>query len=130
MRVINYNDTIWDGSGRDPETWPRKWLRITVHDNDYTGFGKILGEAIQEMIFWRGEQIREDNVEEYREAIAELWTAFQKFDNVGLQLDNDVDAEFFKANMDMKIVGDGNIEADNYESIYISMFKYAEVVVL
>lgn len=122
--------TYWDGTKRDPETWPRKWLRITVHDNDYTGFGRILGEAIQKMIFWRGERIREDNVEEYREAISELWAAFQKFDNVGLQLDNNIDAEFFKANMVMKIVDDGNIEADNYESIYIPMFKYAEVVVL
>lgn len=122
--------TYWDGTKRDPETWSRKWLRLTVHDNDYTGFGRILGEAIREMIFWRGEQIREDNIEEYREAIAELWEAFQKFDNVGLQLDNNIDAEFFKANMVMKIVDDGNIEADNYESIYIPMFKYAEVVVL
>lgn len=120
----------WDATYRDPATLPRKWLRITVHDNDYTGFGRILGEAIREMIFWRGEQIREDNIEEYREAIAELWSAFQKFDNVGLVLNNDVDAEFFKANMVMKIVDDGNIEADNYESIYIPMFKYAEVVVL
>lgn len=122
--------TYWDETDRNPETWTRKWLRITVHDNDYTVFGRILGEAIQEMMFWRGEQIREDNIEEYREVIAEMWAAFQKFDNVGLVLNNDVDAEFFKASMDMKIVDDGNIEADNYEAIYIPMFKYAEVVVL
>ena len=120
----------WDGTNRDPETWPRKWLRLTVHDNDVTCFGRILGETIREMIFWRGEQIREDNVEEYREAIAEIWSDFQKFDNVGLLLNNAVQTEFFKANMDMKIVNDGDIEADNYESIYIPMFKYAEVIVL
>ena len=122
--------TYWDGSGRDPETWPRKWLRLTIHDNDYTVFGRILGEAIRKMIFWRGEQIQEDDVEGYREVIAELWSAFQKFDNVGLQLDNNIDVEFFKANMVMKIVGDWDIEAYNYETIYIPMFKYAEVVVL
>lgn len=122
--------TYWDGTNRDPETWPRKWLRITVHDNDFTGFGRILGEAIREMIFWRGEQIREDNIEDYREVISELWSAFQKFDNVGLISNNAVKMEFFKANMDMEIVDDGDIEADNYESIYIPMFRYAEVIVV
>lgn len=122
--------TYWNGTDRDPETWPRKWLRITVHDNDYTGFGRILGEAIREMIFWRGEQIREDNIEAYRKEIAEMWAAFQKFDNVGLQLDRDTETEFFKVNMVMEIIEDSDIEADNYESIYIPMFKYAEVIVL
>lgn len=50
-----------------------KYLRITIHDNDYTVLYRILGDTIYNLFYWCEKFPTEKDLPHIKEYIAHLW---------------------------------------------------------
>lgn len=105
-----------------------KYLRITIHDNDFTSSLEEVGILLYKM-FNQYEYPTEDQLPMISECIKQLWysiTSLDTFLHRG-HLTN-VDISYFTPILEFIDYLDIP-DWDNYESIYIPMFDNADIIV-
>lgn len=110
-----------------------KYLKITIHDNDFTGYADILASAIKDMFKWLcWVPTTDESLEKLKPAIANVWTGLEMVhqESCSRQFSNFYD--YIMEHIDLSIVDFENIpdSVDNYEDVYIPLFEYGEIFVL
>ncbi len=110
-----------------------KYLKITIHDNDFTSFIEELGEVIMNMFKWNVWKPKTDeDLEKLKPAIAHVWTGLEMIcQAAGTHPDSNI-YNYIMEHLDLSIVEFENIphSGDNYEDLYIPLFEYGEVFVI
>ena len=115
------------------------YLRITLHDNDFTSYWQELGEAIQSIIRFECNDFFDKTVESLdleviKPYIAKLWWSIDSLSNHFRWKNTHVDqtptrVEYFE-DVDLSIVDYTDIpDWDNAESIYIPLFKESTEII-
>ena len=107
-----------------------KYLKITIHDNDFTGYYRILGETLLNMFRYHGDYPTEDNVQQLKYAIGNLWYSINQ---INIFMDNrfpQVARDYFYY-PDLAIVDYLDIPKwGNGEDIYIPLFDGSDEIIL
>ena len=105
-----------------------KYLRITIHDNDFSLSLEWIGELLYE-IFWAEDNYpTEEKLPMLKEHIKRLWHStyviqdFMRFYPAG-----DVEENYFNPHLEFVDFADIP-DWDNHESIYIPMFDDAKIL--
>jgi hypothetical protein len=105
-----------------------KYLRITIHDNDFSLSLEWIGELLYE-IFWAEDNYpTEEKLPMLKEHIKHLWHStyaiqdFMRFYPAG-----DVEENYFNPHLEFVDFADIP-DWDNHESIYIPMFDDAKIL--
>lgn len=108
-----------------------KYLRVTIHDNDYMCLAESIMESIQYMFrFFVFYPTTEEDLNRLKPAIANLWNGFYMVDKVCRQTKADNRLDMFMELLDLEIVDFTDIPKwDNYESMYIPLFKDGECII-
>lgn len=105
-----------------------KYLSISIHDNDFMNYAENIMESIAFMFkFFDFYPKDEQDLERLKSGIAHMWNSYYLIDNAcrGTSVVNRLD--MFMKNIDLKIVDFTDIpDWDNYETMYIPLFKDAE----
>ena len=109
------------------------YLKITLHDNDFTSYWLELGEAIQGIIRFEcnnfeTKSVEGKDIEAIKPYIAKLWWAINSLSGHFRWKGSPIDQKPTKMDVfdgvDVEIIDYVNIpEWDNAESIYIPLFK-------
>ena len=110
-----------------------KYLSISIHDNDFMNYAEIMMESIQYMFrFYDFYPNTEEDLNKLKPAIANLWNGFYMV-NVASDKRKERDEtklDMFMKNIDLEIVDFTDIpEWDNYETMYIPLFKDGECII-
>lgn len=106
-----------------------KYLRVTIHDNDFTSSLKKVGTLLYNSFYMEDNYPTEEQLPELEESIKHLWyganmtQALMRWGEI-----TKVDISYFKPRLEFVNYLDIPDE-DNYESIYIPMFDDAEILV-
>ena len=106
-----------------------KYLRITIHDNDFSLSLRWIGELLYE-IFWAEDNYpTEDKLPVLKEYVKRLWhSTYMIQDCMRWFPAGNVDEGYFEP--DLEFVDFADIpDWDNGESIYIPMFDDAKILV-
>ena len=108
-----------------------KYLRVTIHDNDFMCFAESLMESIQYMFkFFNFYPKTEEDLNRLKPAIANLWNSFYMLDTACRQMNVENRLDMFEKILDLEIVDFNDIpDWDNYESMYIPLFKDGECII-
>lgn len=109
-----------------------KYLRITIHDNDFTGSLELLADILYRMFIVEGRFPEEDEFPLLEKYIQPLWFSLHNIScimrwNKGLVGFKESTEEYFEPTLEF--VDYLNIpDWDNGESIYIPMFEDADII--
>ena len=109
------------------------YLKVTLHDNDFTSYYKELGNAILSLFKYVGYPTEED-IEVIKPYIANLWWSMHNIIEPLKWKNTAVDSKptvfsVFEDNIDVSIIGYADIPKwNNIEDIYIPLFDNAEVI--
>lgn len=105
-----------------------KYLRITIHDNDFTSTLKMVGELLYDIFQSEGRYPTEEDFQGMKEIIKHLWFgADMAQDLMRWNKIDSPDMKYFEPRLefvDFVSIPDW----DNYESIYIPMFDDADIL--
>ena len=106
-----------------------KYLRITIHDNDFWYSLEMIGELLYQLFNFEEKYPTEEQLPLLKEYIKYMW--YGTYAVKGLMLCNkpaDGDIDYFEPHLEFVDYFDIP-EWDNRESIYIPMFDNAEILV-
>ena len=106
-----------------------KYLRVTIHDNDFSFSLELIGNLLYEIFYFEDNYPTEEHLPMLKEHIKHLWYRTYRIQDLMRNLSSAVldDAGYF--NPHLEIVDAADIpEWDNGESIYIPMFEDAKVL--
>ena len=110
------------------EQQPKKYLKITICDNDFWHSLSLVGDLLQELFWFMDRYPTEDQLEFLKVYIKHIWFGTNGVEKiVGWGNGSPIDISYFEP--DLKIVDFADIpEWDNDESIYIPMFDGGEII--
>ena len=98
-----------------------EYLKITIHDNDFTGTYKIIGKTLLSMFRYYNYYPTKNNVDQLKYAIRDLWFSIYQ---ISRSIDNQLPAvsrDYFVP--DVEIVDYLDMpKCSNAEDIYIPLF--------
>lgn len=100
-----------------------KYLRITIHDNDYTRYWKEFGTIIRNLILPINSPISENDLVYLKKYIQHIWYAL---DNLYRFTDREgglQETNMSVFNIDIDIVDASDVTQNNCEDIYITLFE-------
>lgn len=105
-----------------------KYLCITMHDNDFTSYGTIMGEAIYNIMYSEDGYFTEDDIPKITKYIEHLWYAYHNLVMTSRFGDRD-ETDFSEFKVCVSIVDDDFIEeyknsCPNYTHIFIRLEDY------
>lgn len=106
-----------------------KYLRITIHDNDFSMSLEWIGELLYEIFYTEDNYPTEEQLPMLKEHIKYLWHRtymiqdLMRWNSVG-----DDDANYFNPHLEFVDYADIP-DWDNRESIYIPMFDDAKILI-
>lgn len=110
-----------------------KYLKITIHDNDFTCWIECLAEAIMNMFNWNCWKPKTDeDLEKLKPAIAHVWTGLEMIRQAkGKHPDSNI-YNYIMEHLDLSIEEFENIpnSVENYEDLYIPLFKSDDFLVV
>lgn len=108
-----------------------KYLKVTIHDNDFTSYADIMAKAIMDMLNWLQWKPTEESLDKLKPAIANIWNGFQMLRQaIDTRQDSNI-YDYIMEHLDLSIEEFGNIpDFDNYEDLYIPLFECGEVLVI
>lgn len=108
-----------------------KYLSVSIHDNDFTNYAESMMESIAFMFkFFNFYPNDEEDLERLKSGIAHMWTGFDLIDKACRGREGENRLDMFMKNLDLKIVDFTDIpDWDNYETMYIPLFKDAENII-
>lgn len=106
-----------------------KYLRITIHDNDFTDSLEHVGYVLQQIFEFQGKYPVKESFPVLRELIKHIWYGIHNIEcNLSWNEYRETRLDYFEC--ELEIVDYLNIpDWDNYESIYIPMFDGAEILI-
>ena len=104
------------------------YLRITIHDRDFTDSLQMIGELLYEIFQYNDNYPTEENFSILKESIKHLWLGTNMVNNLMCWGEtSDIDINYFEP--DLEFVDYFNIpDWDNGESIYIPMFDDTKIL--
>ena len=107
-----------------------KYLRITIHDNDFTSSLKLVGELLYKTLCDEGNYPTEEQFPALKKLINHLWFGANMAEHL-MRCGREFDMDYFDdLEPHLEFVNYADIpDDDNFESIYIPMFKWGEVLV-
>lgn len=124
----------------DDKNHPDKYLMITIHDNDFTSYGKELARAIRQLIIFEEVDVIKADLIELKVLIADLWCAYSNLSSYLRWFNTKIDyssdkVDYFLKHIQVSIVDREDIpEWDNAENLYIALFntydKDSEVLII
>lgn len=105
---------------------PKKYLRITLHDNDFTSYYQILGETLLKVFQSEKTYPTEEDLSEMETFVSHLWYSIHNIKS--LMRWKDTPIPYKESSMDcfypdISIVDDSDIpDSENFEAIYVPMF--------
>lgn len=112
------------------------YLKVTVHDNDFTSYYWQVGEAIQNIFKYEGKYSTKEDLDIIKPLIARLWWTIDNLDSYYRWKDTLVEYkpmefEYFEKSLDLDIVEYTDIPSwNNAEDIYIPLFESDETILL
>ena len=105
-----------------------KYLRVTIHDNDFTSSLQMVGELLYDIFQFEEKYPTEEDFVILKEIINHLWFgADMAQDLMRWGRLNVPNMKYFEPSLEF--VNFANIpDWDNYESIYIPMFDDGEII--
>ena len=110
----------------------KKYLKITMYDNDFTSYGHEFGEYIYTMCLFEGRFFDESDIQIIKKYITLLWYSASHLHGwlrFGKHFPDTTDKEnldYFTENVEVSIVDEKDLEEHkeygNYEIIYVGMF--------
>ena len=103
-----------------------KYLKITIHDNDFTSYIECLAEAIMNMFkftVWKPKT--DEDLEKLKPGIAHVWTGLAMIRQVTCKQPDSNIYDYIMEHLDLSIEEFENIpdSVDNYEDLYIPLFE-------
>lgn len=108
-----------------------KYLSISIHDNDFTNYAESMMESIAYLFkFFEFYPKNEQDLEKLKPGIAHMWTGFDLIDNACRDRSSEDRFNWFMKQVELKIVDFADIpEWDNYETMFIPLFKDGENII-
>ena len=108
-----------------------KYLSISIHDNDFMNYAESLMESIAFMFkFYDFYPKNEQDLERLKSGIAHMWAGYDLINKACRGRSDENYLDMFMKNLDLKIVDFTDIpDWDNYETMYIPLFKDAENII-
>ena len=113
----------------------KKYLKITMHDNDFTSYAREFGEYIYTMCLFECRFFDEKDIQIIKKYITLLWYSVDHLHTwlrFGKHFPDTTDKEnldYFTENVEVSIVDEKDLEEHreygNYEIIYVGMFDVA-----
>lgn len=113
----------------------KKYLKITMYDNDFTSYAREFGEYIYTMCLFECRFFDEEDIQIIKKYITLLWYSASHLHGwlrFGKHFPDTTDKEnldYFNENVEVSIVDEKDLEEHreygNYEIIYIGMFDVA-----
>ncbi len=113
----------------------KKYLKITMYDNDFTSYGREFGEYIYTMCIFEGRFFDEADIQIIKKYITLLWYSASHLHGwlrFGKHFPDTTDKEnldYFTENVEVSIVDEKDLEEHreygNHEIIYVGMFDVA-----
>jgi hypothetical protein len=104
-----------------------KYLRVTIHDNDFTSSLKMISNLLYETFQYEGRYPTEEDFPVLKECIKHLWFGEHLASSLMRWGERDtVDINYFEPHLEFVDFSDIPVW-DNDESVYIPMFDNAEV---
>ena len=110
----------------------KKYLKITMHDNDFTSYAREFGEYIYTMCLFECRFFDEEDIQIIKKYITLLWYSASHLHGwlrFGKHFPDTADKEnldYFTENVKVSIVDEKDLEEHreygNYEIIYVGMF--------
>lgn len=105
-----------------------KYLCITMHDNDFTSYGTIMGEAIYNICYTEWEYFKEEDIPKIKKYIEHLWYAYHNL-VMTCRFGDHEETDFSEFRVYVSIVDDDFIEeykngCPNFTHIFIRMEDY------
>jgi hypothetical protein len=105
------------------------YLKITLHDNDFTSYYKVLGNAILDTFNYAGYYPDESNLDMLKPYIANIWYSINNISEI-VHHSEECDKTYFD-DVKLEIVKYEDIPKwNNAEDIYIPLFPEAEVLLI
>ena len=110
-----------------------KYLRITMHDNDFTFALQYVAEILYKIFQDEGRYPEENELDLLKKYIEDLWFSIHNIEGIMRWNKNNVgfiesDKRLFKHKLEFVDYLDIPYD-DNWESVYIPMFNNAEILV-
>lgn len=104
-----------------------KYLKITIHDNDFTGYAHILANAIQSMLHWLcWVPATNEDLEKLKPAVANIWNGMAMM--VDVEHDYIITrnySNYINEHLELSIVDFADIPQNGtYEDMYIPLFEF------
>lgn len=105
---------------------PKKYLRITLHDNDFTSYYQILGETLLKVFQSEKTYPTEEDLSEMETLVSHLWYSIHNIKS--LMRWKGTPIQYKETSMDcfypdISIVDESDIpDSENFEAIYVPMF--------
>lgn len=110
-----------------------KYLKITIHDNDFTSYIEYLADAIMNMFKWNEWKPKTDeDLEKLKPGIAHVWTGLVMiYQATGTHPDSNIH-NYIMEHLDLSIEEFENIpdSVENYEDLYIPLFKSDDYLIV
>ena len=113
----------------------KKYLKITMLDNDFTSYAREFGEYIYTMCLFEGRFFDDEDIQIIKKYITLLWYSVDHLHTwlrFGKHFPDTTDKEnldYFTENVEVSIVDEKDLEEHreygNYEIIYVGMFDVA-----
>ena len=109
-----------------------KYLRVTIHDNDFTSSLRIACEAFYQLCYEENRYPDEEDFPIIRKYFSHVWSGLDSLQN--LLRWKDISIEYKSSSMtylnpELSFVVFENIpDWDNHESVYIPMFDNGEIL--
>lgn len=104
-----------------------KYLKITIHDSDFTGYIVNLAESIMNIFTWNGWKPKTDkDLDNLKPAIAHIWTGLDMISHAaGKRAGNFNIYNYIMENLELSIEECENMPESMYKSedLYIPLFK-------
>lgn len=108
-----------------------KYLRVTIHDNDFSHSLKMIGELLYELFWFEGNYPTEEQFPMLKEYIKHLWYGANATQDlirlIHWEKPTNCHIDCFEPHLEFVDYSDIP-DWDNSESIYIPMFEGAEVL--
>lgn len=106
-----------------------KYLRITIHDNDFSLSLEWIGEILYEIFCMEDNYPTEEKLPMLKENIKHLWhRVYTIQDLMRWYRAGDVDADYFNPHLEFVDYADIP-DWDNHESLYIPMFDDGKILI-
>lgn len=105
-----------------------KYLRVTIHDNDFTTSLMMVGKLLYDHFYEEYKYPTEEQLPMLKRCIKYLWFGAEEVKSL-MRWGKMLNPDFYCFEPHLEFVDYADIpEDDNYESIYIPMFDNAEII--